>query len=81
MRPLPLIGAALLILLVALLGAFLWYRKASQPVHEGTFHVSGLTHPVAITRDAAGWPTSMLLPRPTRCSRWGSFMRRTASGN
>lgn len=48
-------GLALL-LVVALLAAFLWYRQASLPLHEGTLRVAGLVAQVEIRRDAHGVP-------------------------
>lgn len=56
MRWLRWVGSVLLVLLVAVLGAFLWYRQASLPTHEGTFIVSGLDKPVEIFRDSHAVP-------------------------
>ena len=56
MRAMRLVAAVLLLLVVALLGTFLWYRKASQPAHEGVVVVRGLTGPVTIERDAVALP-------------------------
>lgn len=42
---------------VLLAAALLWYRQASQPLHEGTLRVTGLHAPVDIRRDAYGIPT------------------------
>lgn len=35
----------------------LWYRQASQPIHEGTIRVAGLAEPVNVWRDEHGVPT------------------------
>jgi penicillin amidase len=56
LRSLRIVAAVVLLLLVALLGTFLWYRKASQPAHEGIVLVPGLGKPVAIARDVIGVP-------------------------
>jgi penicillin amidase len=56
MRIARLAGALVLLLAVALLGTFLWYRKASQPTHEGVALVGGLGKPVAIARDVVAVP-------------------------
>lgn len=56
MRAVRIAAAILLLLGVAALGAFLWYRKASQPVHEGTLVASGLENSVTIARDAVAVP-------------------------
>jgi penicillin amidase len=56
MRVLRLIGAVALLIIVALVGAFLWYRKASQPTHEGSLLVSGTSKPVVISRDERALP-------------------------
>src|SRR5882672_9374673 len=56
MRAVRFVAAVVLLLLVALLGAFLWYRKASQPTHEGAVFVAGLSKPAAIARDALAVP-------------------------
>src|SRR5882672_8157397 len=56
MRARRLIAAVVLLLLVAVLGAFLWYRKASQPTHEGAAVVAGLAKPVTIARDTLAVP-------------------------
>jgi len=45
-----------LVLLVAAGGAFLWYRKASQPAHEGVFNVAGLSGTVTVARDGVAVP-------------------------
>lgn len=47
----------LLAAVVVLAAAFLWYRQASQPLHEGTLRVPGLQAAVDIRRDAYGIPT------------------------
>lgn len=56
MRVLRLIGAVALLIIVALVGAFLWYRKASQPTHEGSLLVSGTSKPVVVSRDERALP-------------------------
>jgi penicillin G amidase len=56
MRVVRLIAAVALLLAVAVLGTFLWYRMASQPSHEGTVTVAGLSTPVTIARDAVALP-------------------------
>ena len=48
--------ALLALALVSGIGAFLWYRQASQPAHDGTFTVAGLSAAVGIVRDAEGVP-------------------------
>jgi penicillin amidase len=56
MRALRFIAVLALLLAVALLGTFLWYRKASQPTYEGTVSAPGLTKPVSMARDAMALP-------------------------
>jgi penicillin amidase len=56
MRGLRWIGSILLIVVVALVGVFLWYRQASLPTHEGTFIVSGVGAPIEVVRDGHGVP-------------------------
>src|SRR5262245_53592145 len=56
MRALRIVAAVVLLLVIALLGAFLWYRKASQPTHEGSELAPGLTKSVAIARDVYSVP-------------------------
>src|SRR5215467_11994412 len=56
MRMMRLIGAVALLLIVALAGAFLWYRKASQPTHEGSLVIGGVSKPIVISRDAVALP-------------------------
>lgn len=56
MRVLRLLGVLLVLLAVAAIGAFLWYRKASQPNHEGTLTVAGLGAQVTVARDGRGVP-------------------------
>jgi len=46
--------------LVALAG-LLWYRQASQPIHEGTVRVAGVTGRVEVRRDEQGVPTIVAL--------------------
>ena len=50
-------GFAILLVFVTLLAVLLWYRQASQPIHEGTFVVAGLQQPVRIDRDEHGIPS------------------------
>src|ERR1700741_1746951 len=57
MRLVRWLGAAVLIVLVATIGLWLWYRQASLPEHEGTLLVHSLSRPVRIVRDDAGVPT------------------------
>ncbi|HQR72410.1 MAG TPA: penicillin acylase family protein [Burkholderiaceae bacterium] len=57
MRILRWIGWASLALLVTAVAAGLWYRQASQPLHEGSLQVAGLAAPVKVRRDAQGIPT------------------------
>jgi penicillin amidase len=45
----------LAVFVIAAAGA-LWYRQASQPLHEGTIRVEGLAAPVEVRRDAFGIP-------------------------
>lgn len=47
----------LLILIIAVVAVALWYRQASQPVHEGSFILGGLAAPVSVRRDEQGIPT------------------------
>ncbi len=56
MRVLRWAAVVLLAIAVALLAAFLWYRQASLPEHEGTLRLAGLAAPVTIARDARGVP-------------------------
>jgi penicillin amidase len=56
MRAVRFIAAIVLLLLVAVLGTFLWYRNASQPTHEGSLLVARLSKPVTIARDAVAVP-------------------------
>jgi penicillin amidase len=56
MKALRLLGAVLLVVAVVLLGTVLWYRKASQPTHEGSLAVSGIGRSVTIARDALAIP-------------------------
>ncbi len=55
-RALRIIGFAMVPLLVGILGLFLWFRQASQPVHEGTVRVPMLRQSVRIERDEYGIP-------------------------
>ena len=50
-------GAVVLVLLIALLAAFLWYRQSSLPVQQGEVTVLGLGAAVQIQRDAHAIPT------------------------
>jgi penicillin amidase len=49
--------AAVLIVLVATIGVWFWYRQASLPEREGTVLVQAVSRPVQIVRDASGVPT------------------------
>ncbi|MGZ9031959.1 MAG: penicillin acylase family protein, partial [Burkholderiaceae bacterium] len=53
---LRIIGFAIVLLLVGVLGVFLWFRQASQPVHEGTVRVPLLHQALRIERDEHGIP-------------------------
>ena len=55
-RALRVVGFALASMLVGVLGLFLWYRQAIQPVHEGTVRVPLLHQAVRIERDEHGIP-------------------------
>jgi penicillin G amidase len=57
MRVLRWILAVLLVVVVAAVGLWQWYRQASLPEHEGTLTVRSLSRPVQIVRDEAGVPT------------------------
>jgi penicillin amidase len=48
------LGAGLLVITLA--AAFLWYRQASLPLHEGALRISGVQQPVEVRRDEAGVP-------------------------
>ena len=50
-------GAVVLVLLIAVLAAFLWYRQSSLPVQQGEVTVRGLGAAVQIQRDAHAIPT------------------------
>ncbi len=50
------LGVTAVALAVALAVAFLWYRQASLPMHEGTLRLQGVSQPVEIRRDDAGVP-------------------------
>jgi penicillin amidase len=56
MRALRWIGSTVLLLLIAIFGVILWYRQASQPMHEGTLAVAGLANQVQVRRDANAVP-------------------------
>jgi penicillin amidase len=55
-RALRITGFAVVLLLVAVLAAFLWFRQASQPVHEGRLRVPLLQQSLRIERDESGVP-------------------------
>ncbi|MCX7902191.1 MAG: penicillin acylase family protein [Burkholderiaceae bacterium] len=57
MRALRLASIAALLIAIAFIGAFLWYRKASQPDHDGTRTVAAVSARVTVTRDARGVPS------------------------
>ncbi len=44
-------------LVVGIASASLWYRQASQPIHEGTLRLQGLAATVDVRRDEHGIPT------------------------
>ena len=46
-----------LAILVATVATGLWYRQASQPLHEGTLRLEGLDSTVEVRRDGQGIPT------------------------
>jgi penicillin amidase len=50
------LGIVLLLLLICLAAAFLWYRQASLPQMDGAVRLAGLAAPVDIVRDAEGIP-------------------------
>ncbi|HEX5639068.1 MAG TPA: penicillin acylase family protein [Burkholderiaceae bacterium] len=56
MRALRIAGFAVVLLLVGVLGVFLWFRQASLPVHEGVVRVPFLQQAVRIERDEHGIP-------------------------
>ena len=56
MRALRLFGSTIVVLLICVVALFLWYRQASQPVHEGTVRVASLHQPLRIERDQYGIP-------------------------
>ena len=56
MRALRLVGFALALLIVGTLALFLWFRQASQPLHEGTVRVPLLQQALRIERDEQGIP-------------------------
>jgi penicillin amidase len=91
MRALRIVAAVVLLLVIALLGAFLWYRKASQPTHEGSEVVPGVLKPVAIARDLYAVPYIDAVTEPDALFALGfvhaqdrlwqmSFNRRIAQG-
>ncbi|HVL75338.1 MAG TPA: penicillin acylase family protein [Noviherbaspirillum sp.] len=55
-RAFGILGLVILAALVALAGAALWYRSASQPKINGSSQVQGLQAPIDIVRDAEGIP-------------------------
>lgn len=57
MRVLRWLAAIVVGVIVSSLVLFLWYRQASQPIHEGTISVVGLGAPVDVRRDEQGIPT------------------------
>jgi len=57
MRLLRWLGWSALLLALLLAAAALWYRQASQPLHEGKLVVPWLDSPVKVRRDAQGVPT------------------------
>ena len=57
MRALRWIAWSGLTILVAAVATGLWYRQASQPLHEGTLRLEGLDATVEVRRDEQGIPT------------------------
>jgi penicillin amidase len=55
-RAVRIVGFVIVLLIVGPLGAFLWFRQASQPVREGTVRVPLLHQAVRIERDENGIP-------------------------
>jgi penicillin amidase len=55
-RALRIAGFVTALLSVGVLGLFLWFRQASQPVHEGTMRVPLLQQAVRVERDGHGIP-------------------------
>ncbi len=56
MRFVRFFAAFALLLAVAALGTFLWYRMASQPTYDGTIATPGVAKKVTIVRDAIALP-------------------------
>ncbi|HTN67562.1 MAG TPA: hypothetical protein VL051_15410, partial [Burkholderiaceae bacterium] len=50
------VGAALLLMMVALIAVFFWYRSASQPQIDGKLQLAGPGAAIDIVRDAQGVP-------------------------
>ena len=57
MRLLRWVGWSALLLALLMAAAALWYRQASQPLHEGKLAVPGLDSPAKVQRDEQGIPT------------------------
>ena len=57
MRVVRWVGWGGLTLGLLVLTGLLWYRQASQPIHEGTVRVEGIARRVDIRRDEQGIPT------------------------
>jgi penicillin amidase len=57
MRLLRWVGWSALLLALLMVAAALWYRQASQPLHEGKLAVPGLDSPAKVQRDEQGIPT------------------------
>jgi len=55
-RALRVLGLVVALLIVGALALLLWFRQASQPLHEGTLRVPLLQQPLRIERDANGIP-------------------------
>lgn len=56
MRTVRIAASAVAALVVALIAAFLWYRQAVQPLHEGTVRVPAVQQALRIERDLHGIP-------------------------
>lgn len=55
-RVFRILALIIVVLVLVLVAAGLWYRDASQPPHEGKMTIGGLSAPVDIVRDAEGIP-------------------------
>ncbi|HSQ10228.1 MAG TPA: hypothetical protein VLN25_06400, partial [Burkholderiaceae bacterium] len=57
MRVVRRVGWGGLTLALLVLTGVLWYRQASQPIHEGTVRVDGIAGRIEVRRDEQGIPT------------------------